>query len=143
MQPPRPQKGGFCLLTGRTEVFRREPFTTRLKCATAEYTQAVTVGVDTGSQIAGVVAIANEEVVYQAEVHLRTDISGKLLQRRQYRRNRRSRKTRYRAMRFANRRRSRGWLPPSVRSKAEATLKAVVFVASLLPVSRITVEVGR
>ncbi len=142
MPTHRHHKVWYWLRTGRAEVVRREPFTIRLKCATAEYTQAVTVGVDTGSQIAGVVAIANEEVVYQAEVHLCTDISGKLLQRRQYRRNRRSRKTRYRAMRFANRRRSRGWLPPSVRSKAEATLKAVVFVASLLPVSRIKVEVG-
>jgi len=143
MPTHRHNKVWYWLRTGLAEVVRREPFTIRLKCAPAEYTQAVSVGVDTGSQTAGVAAIANEEVVYQAEVQLRTDISRKLLARKQYRRNRRSRKTRYRAVRFANRRRSRGWLPPSVRSKAKATLKAVVFVASLLPVTRVKVEVGR
>ncbi len=143
MPTHRHHKVWYWLRTGLAEVVRREPFTIRLKCATAQYTQPVSVGVDTGSQTAGVAASANEEVVYQAEVHLRTDISGKLLQRKQYRRNRRSRKTRYRPARFANRRRKSGWLPPSVRSKEEATLKAVVLVASLLPVTRVKVEVGR
>ena len=57
-------------------------------------------------------------------------------------RNRRARKTRYRQARFDNRRRPAGWLPPSLHSKAEATVKAVRFIASLLPVGQVTVEVG-
>src|SRR5262249_55613222 len=85
----------------------------------------------------------NSKVVYQAEVHLRNDISQKMLQRRQYRQNRRSRKTRYRAARFANRRRPSGWLSPSIRSKAEVTIKAVNCVARLLPVSQVNVEIAR
>src|SRR6266852_9044853 len=81
-------------------------------------------------------------VAYQAEVHLRDDISSKLTQRRQRRRFRRCCKTRYRPARFANRRRSRGWLAPSLRSKAEATIKAVRVVATILPVQQIKVEVA-
>src|SRR6185312_330186 len=81
-------------------------------------------------------------VLFQAEVQLRTNISEKLTQRRAYRRARRSRKTRYRAPRFANRRRQAGWLPPSVSSKLAATLKAVRFVASLLPVRQVNVEIA-
>jgi hypothetical protein len=73
---------------------------------------------------------------------LRTDISGKLTRRRQYRRARRSRKTRYRAARWANRRRPSGWLPPSLHSKAEATVKAVRLVSRVLPVGQINVEIG-
>jgi len=81
-------------------------------------------------------------VAYHAEVHLRDDISSKLTQRRQHRRFRRCCKTRYRPARFANRRRSRGWLAPSLRSKAEATIKTVRFVATILPVQQIKVEVA-
>lgn len=109
---------------------------------TTTYTQPVTVRVDTGAQTIGVAATANGEVVLQAEVHLRTDVKQKLDQRRMYRRNRRSRKTRYRPARFANRRRKAGWLPPSLRSKAEATVKAVRWVATLLPIHHINVEIG-
>ncbi len=130
------------LKQGRARVIHREPFTIQLLFATTTYTQAVAVGVDTGSQTVGIAAVTNGEAVYQAEVHLRNDISQKLLQRRQYRRNRRWRKTRYRPARFANRRRRAGWLPPSLRSKAEATLKVVYFVASIVPVTQINVEVG-
>ncbi len=78
----------------------------------------------------------------QAEIHLRTDIRGKLTRRRAYRRTRRSRKTRYRAARWANRCRPSGWLVPSLRSKAETTVKAVRFVAQVLPIGQITVEIG-
>lgn len=55
---------------------------------------------------------------------------------------RRARKTRYRQARWANRRRTAGWLTPTMRSKAEATVKAVRFVASLLPIKYIHVELG-
>jgi 5-methylcytosine-specific restriction endonuclease McrA len=142
MPTKRHNKVWYWLRKGLAHIVCREPFTIQLHFETNAYIQPVTVGVDTGSQTVGVAAITNGEVVYQAEVHLRTDINEKLTQRRHYRRNRRSRKTRYRAARFTNRRRKTGWLPPSLRSKAEATIKAVCYVASLLPVSQIRVEVG-
>ena len=142
LMPTTPRRARLWLKAKRARLVRREPFTIQLLFATATYTQPVTVGVDTGSQTAGIAATANQEVVFQAEMHLRTDISLKLAQRRQYRRARRSHKTRYRAARWANRRRPSGWLPPSLRSKAEATVKAVCFVASFLPVSQVNVEVG-
>lgn len=142
LMPTTPRRARIWLRTRRARVISREPFTIQLRFATAKYTQSVTVGVDTGSKTVGIAATTNGVVVYQAEVHLRTDIADKMTQRRQYRRNRRSRKTRYRAARWANRRKPEGWLPPSLRSKAEATVKAVRFVASILPVRQISVEVG-
>jgi RRXRR protein len=142
MPTKRQNKVWYWLRKGLAEVVSRHPFTIRLHFETGEYRQPVKVGVDMGSQVVGVAAITNEEVVYQAEVHLRTDVSGKLTQRHQYRRNRRSRKTRHRAARFANRRHKPGWLAPSLRSKAEATLKTVCFVASILPVRQIHVEIA-
>jgi 5-methylcytosine-specific restriction endonuclease McrA len=142
LMPTTPRRARIWLNTGRARIVNREPFTIQLRFATADYTQSVTVGVDTGSHTVGIAAKSLGEVVYQAEVHLREDITGKLTQRRQYRRNRRSRKTRYRPARWANRRRPPGWLSPSVRSKAEATSKSVRFVASLLPVSQVNVEIA-
>jgi 5-methylcytosine-specific restriction endonuclease McrA len=142
MPTRRHNKVWYWLRKGLAKVVSREPFTIQLCFETAEYTQSVTVGVDTGSKDVGVAAITNGAVVYQAEVHLRTDITDKITQRRQHRRSRRARKTRYRAARFENRRRKEGWLPPSLRSKAEATVKAVRFVTSILPVRQVNVEVG-
>lgn len=142
LMPTTPRRARRWLTVKRARVVRREPFTIQLRFQTTAYTQPATVGVDTGSHTVGLAAIANREVLFQAEIHLRTDISGKLSRRRAYRRTRRSRKTRYRPARWANRRRPSGWLAPSLCSKAEATVKAVRFVAKVLPIGPITVEIG-
>ena len=142
LMPTTPRRARLWLKTKRARIMRREPFTIQLRFDTPDYTQHVTVGVDTGSHTVGVAVVTNEEVVLQAELYLRINIKQELDQRRKYRRTRRSRKTRYRPARFANRRRQVGWLPPSLESKAEAMVKAVGFVASLLPVDQINVEVG-
>lgn len=142
LMPTTPRRARLWLKAKRAWVVCREPFTIQLRFETSAYTQPVTIGVDTGSQTVGLAATANREVVFQAEMRLRSDISGKLTQRRQYRRTRRSRKTRYRGPRWTNRRRKAGWLAPSLRAKAEATVKAVRFLASLLPIRQINVEIG-
>ena len=142
LMPTTPRRARLWLKEKQARVVRPEPFTIQLRFETTCYTQAATIGVDTGSKAVGIAAITNGEVVVQAEVHVRTDITEKMTQRRQYRRNRRARKTRYRESRWANRRRKAGWLAPSVRSKAEATVKAVRFVASLLPIKQVHVEIG-
>lgn len=142
LMPTTPRRARIWLAAKQARIVRREPITIQLRFETTTYTQPVTIGVDTGSKTVGIAATTNGEVVFQAEVHLRDDIAEKMTQRRQYRRSRRARKTRYRPARFANRRRKTGWLPPSLRSKAEATVKAVRFVASLLPISKVHVEIG-
>jgi len=142
LMPTTPRRARKWLKEKRARVVRKEPFTIRLRFGTREHVQAVKVGVDTGSKVVGIAATTKSEVVFQAEIHLRDNIVEKMVQRRQYRRNRRSRKTRYRPARWANRRRSDGWLPPSVRSKCDATTKAVRFVASFLPVRQVNVEIA-
>jgi 5-methylcytosine-specific restriction endonuclease McrA len=142
LMPTTPRRARLWLKAKQARVVSREPFTIQLRFETTDYTQPVTLGVDTGSQTTGIAATANREVIFQAEMGLRTDISRKLIRRRQYRRTRRSRKTRYRATRWANRRRPSGWLPPSLQAKADATVGAIRFVAKILPISQINVEVG-
>jgi len=143
LMPTTPRRARLWLKANQARVVRHTPFTIQLCFEPGgTYRQPVTVGIDTGSQTVGIAAIAHGEVVYQAEVFLRTDIQSNMTRRRQYRRNRRSRKTRYRPARLNNRHRRAGWLPPSLRSKADATVKAVRLVASLLPVTKVHVEVG-
>jgi RRXRR protein/HNH endonuclease len=142
LMPTTPRRARVWLKAKRARIVRQDPFTIRLRFATKAHVQAAKVGVDTGSRCVGLAATTSGEVVFQAEVHLRDDITEKMTQRRQYRRNRRARKTRYREARYDNRRRPDGWLPPSLHSKSEATVKAVRFIASFLPIGWVRVEAG-
>jgi 5-methylcytosine-specific restriction endonuclease McrA len=143
LMPTTPRRARMWLKQKLARVVKRSPFTIRLRFEpSSRYAQHVKVGVDTGSKTIGVAATAHSEVLYQAEVSLRVDIKRGLDQRRQYRRHRRNRKTRYRPARLNNRRRSRDWLAPSLRSKAESTVRAVVRVAGILPVRHVRLEVA-
>ena len=130
------------LKTGKAKVVRRCPFTIQLLYDTSCYTQEVSLGIDAGSKHIGVSATTESGVLYEADVELRNDISGLISTRRQNRRTRRNRKTRYRKPRFNNRVSSKkeGWLAPSVKQKVDTHLAVVGKVYQILPVSRVIVE---
>jgi hypothetical protein len=130
------------LKQGLAKVVRREPFTIQLLYDATTYTQPVTVGIDIGSKVVGISAITEKQELLSMEVELRQYIKKLLLKRREYRRNRRYRKRRYRKPRFLNRRRYKGWLAPSVKWKADAHIRLVNFVAKILPVTKVVVEVA-
>ena len=132
------------LRDGKAEVVKRTPFTIQLTYESSAYTQPVSLGIDTGSKHIGISATAKGKELYAGQVELRDDISGNLAARRQYRRSRRSRKTRYRKPRFDNRVKSKhkGWLAPSVEAKIGTHMRAVSDVCRILPVNDITVEVA-
>ena len=142
LMPTRPAKARHLLGAGKAVVVRRDPFTIQLTEPSGKHVQPVVVGVDMGAKKIGVAAVAAGQVLYQGEVTLRDDISRRMNRRHMYRRSRRSRKCRYRAPRFDNRRRPRGWLPPSIQSKVDSTVKVVQRIASFLPVSLIRVEIA-
>jgi 5-methylcytosine-specific restriction endonuclease McrA len=128
------------LRAGKARVVRRCPFTIQLCYESAQHVQPITLGVDAGSKTIGLSATTEKKELYAAEVELRSDIPDLLATRREYRRARRHRTTRYRAPRFDNRRKGNGWLAPSVRQKIETHLKVVREVHQILPVSNIVVE---
>lgn len=130
------------LRDGKAKVVRRDPFTIQLLWETTDHVQEVSLGVDLGTAHVGLSAVTSKQEVFRGEAKLRTDLSEKLTDRRRFRRSRRSRKTRHRPPRFQNRRKPDGWLPPSVRAKVDETLKAIGLVRSILPITRITLEIG-
>ena len=134
------------LKSGRAKVKSRRPFTIKLTVETTEYTQPLTLGVDTGSgTIGNAVSDDDGHILYMSEVKLRNDIKDKMDQRRNYRRNRRSRKTRYRKCRFINRRASirKDRFPPTLISKLHAHIREIEFIKSILPITRLVLECGQ
>ena len=126
------------LKEGKAKVVRKEPFTIRLLYEPeTDVVQECYCGVDTGSKHIGVAVVGNDKVLYQSQTELRDDIKRKINFRRMYRRNRRSRKTRYRKPRFLNRRNSirKDRLPPSVKHKVQTHIDEIEFCKKILPVS--------
>lgn len=142
LMPCKPQKARRLLKSGMAKVTRRTPFTIQLQYGSSGYKQKVTLGVDAGSKHIGLSATTNQKELYAADVELRKDIVSLIATRREFRRTRRNRKTRYRRPRFDNRvsAKKAGWVAPSIRQKIQCHLKAVEEVCKILPVSRIVVE---
>ena len=149
-KPLMPTKRGnmvrHLLKQGVAKVVRYEPFTVMILRDVGHRVQAVTLGVDVGSRHIGLSASTEKEELYSAQVELRDDVSGLLEERSKLRRGRRGRKHNwYRPARWENRAKGRGWaaLPPSIRHKADSHVRAVRFVAKMLPICRIRVELGK
>ena len=130
----------------KAKVVKRCPFTIRLLYEPkTKIVQEVVLGVDTGSKHVGVACIGNSKVLYQAQVELRDDIKKKMDSRRMYRRNRRSRKIRYRKTRFLNRRNSirKDRYCPTLVSKCYGHEREIEFCKKILPVKDLVIETGK
>ena len=143
LMPCQPRKARLLLKKGKAKVVKVVPFTLQLLYGSSGYKQEVSLGIDAGTQHIGISATTQQQVLFEAEVQPRTDIQELLATRRQFRRARRSRKTRYRKARFLNRKKPEGWLSPSVKHKVEGHLKIIGLVHKLLPVNKTTIEVAQ
>lgn len=142
MPTDRHGKVKHLLKDGKVKVVKRCPFTIQLLYTTTTYTQEITLGVDAGSKVIGLSASTPRRELYSSEVTLRNDIVKLLSLRREYRRSRRNRTTRYRAARFNNRvhSKNKGWLAPSIENKINTHIKVVADIHKILPISKIVVE---
>ncbi len=143
MPTERCGKIGYLLRHGKAHVVSRVPFVVQLDYDSTTYTQNVSLGIDAGSKHIGVSASSEKKELFAAQVELRSDIVKLLSTRRELRRNRRNRKTRYRKARFDNRKKKDGWLAPSVNQKVEIHLKVIRLVHKLLPITKTTIEVAQ
>ena len=133
------------LKSNKAKVINKSPFTIQLLYETTDFIQSINLGVDAGSKYIGISATTEKEVLFEAEVELRNDIVDKLSTRRETRRTRRNRKTRYRKPRFLNRVKSKKkeWLAPSIINKIETHKTIIDKVYKILPINKIIVELAQ
>lgn len=126
----------------KARIIKRIPFVIQLNYDTTEYTQEITLGVDAGSKTIGLSATTQTDVLFEANVQLRNDITKLISVRAELRKSRRNRKTRYRKARFNNRCKKEGWLAPSIRQKIDTHLSVIARLYKILPITKIVVEVA-
>ena len=149
LMPCKPQKARKLLTAGKAKVVNHEPFTIQLLFGSSGYRQPVTLGIDAGSVHIGASASTKKQELYASETVMRSG-DGKativrlLAKRRELRRSRRNRKTRYRKPRFLNRvhHKQKGWFAPSVENKIHVHLKLVADIHKILPITKIVAEVA-
>ena len=143
LMPCHPRKARLLLKEGKAKVAKMVPFTLQLLYGSSGYKQEVSLGVDAGTRHIGVSATTEQRALFEAEALPRTDIQALLATRKQFRRARRNRKTRYRKARFLNRKKTQRWLAPSVQHKVDCHVKTIWLVHQILPVSNTTIEVAQ
>ena len=143
LMPCKPRKARLLLKNKQAKILKYEPFTIQLLYGSSGYKQKVSLGIDAGSKHVGASATTKKQELYASQTELRGDMIVKLLSdRRELRRSRRSRKTRYRKPRFLNRVHSKhkGWLSPSIENKINTHIRLIDDVYKLLPIYNIIVE---
>ena len=142
LMPCSNRKARLLLKNNKAKVKTRTPFTIQLLYGSYGYKQPIVLGVDAGSRTIGLSAATENKELFAAEVKPRNDVVDLLSSRREFRRARRSRTTRYRAPRFNNRVKSKhkGWLAPSVEVKIQEHITSINRVCDLLPITKVVVE---
>jgi len=127
----------------KASVYKRFPFSIRLKAVSYKEPQGIQLKLDPGSVTTGVALVNHQtgRIVWGAELtHHSRRIKTKLEKRRVCRRSRRARKTRYREARFLNRTKPKGWLPPSSMSRVYNIETWVKRLRQLSPITGISLE---
>lgn len=148
-QPVRavhPAQARKLLSSGQAAVFRRYPFTIILKVAAPETfkPRPLKIKLDPGSKTTGIAVLDENRVIWAAELtHRGGQIRDSLTSRRQLRRGRRNRKTRYRQPRFLNRTRPEGWLPPSLQHRVDTVMTWVCRLYRVAAIDSVAQELVR
>ena len=146
LMPCSEKRARLLLERGRARVHQIAPFTIRLVDRLQEHSvlQDLRLKLNPGSKTSGIAIVLEgaqgDQAIFFGEIVHKVGIKMKLDARRAVRRGRRFRHTRYRSARFQNRKRSPGWLPPSLKARVDQTLHAVEKIHQGAPVTAISVE---
>ena len=124
-------------------IHKMFPFTIRLKNDNAvSKDRNYTVKLDPSSKTTGIAITDDKDsVVMLAELeHIGHLIKKDMDSRRIVRKTRRQRKTRYRPARFLNRTKPKGWLAPSVKSRADNVINFIKKYKKLINIDKVMIE---
>jgi 5-methylcytosine-specific restriction endonuclease McrA len=143
LNPTTPSKARKLLTQEKAAVFRLYPFTIVLKHEVIEFENpGYELKIDPGSKTTGI-AIVNckKEVIWIANLEHRGELIKKRLQQRSaIRRGRRNRNTRYRPVRFENRKREKSLLPQSLMHRVLTIETWVNRLCKFCPINSVVVE---
>jgi 5-methylcytosine-specific restriction endonuclease McrA len=129
---------------GYAAIFRKYPFTIIIKVSIDNpKVPDLRVKLDPGSKTTGIAVVDDQsgKVIFAAELsHRGQTVKESLEKRRGARRGRRQRHTRYRKARWKNRRRAKGWLPPSLQSRISNILTWITRLRKLCNITNISLE---
>src|SRR6476661_6177400 len=148
--PCTEKRARLFLERGRARVHHVLPFVIRLvdRNANSCEFQLLRLKLDPGSKVTGIalvrefnggIAVLN---LFDL-IHRGRQISEALTARRNMRRARRGRNTRYRAPRFLHRRKPKGWLAPSLQHRVDTTMAWVNRICRWAPVTALSTELVR
>lgn len=153
LMPTHPARARKLMKVGRARIHKQYPFTIRLidRILEESAVQPIRLKIDPGSKTTGMCLVREEvktdgtTIVHHVLFHLELTHRGQkirksILQRKGYRRRRRSVNLRYRGPTFDNRTKPEGWLPPSLRSLVDNVMSWKGRLSGLAPVSAATVE---
>lgn len=146
--PCHPARARQLLKQRKAAVWRRFPFTLILQQPTTQHKQPLRLKSDPGSRTTGLAVVATYKrgkvCVFAAELHHRgLQVKEALEKRRNIRRSRRNRHTRYRKPRFQNRTRKQSWLAPSLESRVQNVVEWTKRLQRWVPLTAMSVETVR
>jgi 5-methylcytosine-specific restriction endonuclease McrA len=143
LAPCHPARARQLLDKGAATVEETHPFAIRLvKSVPDGLPVEADFKVDTGSKHHGIalVEVSSGKCLLWGQIDLRTDIKERMEWRSICRRARRNRNTRYRKPRFDNRKRSEGWLPPSLKHRVDVLVKVAKRLSRYVKIRRNVAE---
>ena len=144
LMPTSNAKARILLKNKRAKVIELKPFTIQLLYKTeTEFTQPITLGIDSGYNNIGFSAVSEKKELIVGELKLLQGTKERLLDKSMYRKARRSR-LRYRKPKWNNRIKSKpkGWLAPSLQHKLDSHIRFIDSLYKILPITSIIVEVA-
>jgi 5-methylcytosine-specific restriction endonuclease McrA len=148
LMPCNPAKARRLLKMNRAKIYRRYPFTIIMNNKISPALQPIELKIDPGSKTTGISLVKKtekgHEAIWAANLnHRGIKVKEALLKRRTSRRNRRCRKTRYRACKVNNRQRKKGWLSPSLQSRINNVYIWTKRLIKLTNIVEMAVEIAR
>jgi len=143
LDPTTQQKARKLLKKQKAVIHKMEPFTIRLKelkTVVDPQPNEYRLKIDYGSRYTGLAILRGEEILWLGQLHHKIMISKHIEDKAMYRRGRRNRKTRYRPARFLNRKKEKGWVPPSLQARVDNIESIVKRFQKLIPLTAISYE---
>jgi len=141
LRPCSEKRAHQLLDKGYAKVVKMFPFVIKLLDFEAKSDIAqLRLKLDPGSGTTGMALLNGSQVVWLGELQHRKGLGDAMKDRSSIRRGRRSRHTRYRAARFDNRKKPKGWLAPSNEARVNQIMNAIAKLRKYAPIGSISME---